>query len=35
VQGVIDANDGWRQLLLRLDDEIAPGIDEARRALGV
>jgi uncharacterized Ntn-hydrolase superfamily protein len=35
VRRVIDANDGWRQLLLRLDDEIAPGIDEARRTLGL
>jgi uncharacterized Ntn-hydrolase superfamily protein len=34
VRAVIDANDGWRQLLFRLD-EVAPGIDEARRALGL
>ena len=35
VRSVIGANDGWRQLLLRLDDEIAPGIDEVRRQLGL
>jgi uncharacterized Ntn-hydrolase superfamily protein len=35
VRGVIDANDGWRQLLLRLEDDIAPGIDEVRRQLGL
>jgi uncharacterized Ntn-hydrolase superfamily protein len=34
VRKVMAANDGWRQLLLRLD-EVAPGIDEARRALGI
>jgi uncharacterized Ntn-hydrolase superfamily protein len=34
VRRVIEANDGWRQLLLRLD-EVAPGIDEARRYLGI
>jgi uncharacterized Ntn-hydrolase superfamily protein len=33
--GVISANDGWRQLLLRLEDEIAPGVAEARRELGL
>jgi uncharacterized Ntn-hydrolase superfamily protein len=32
---VIAANDGWRQLLLRLDDDLAPGIGEARGALGL
>ncbi len=34
VRRVIDANDGWRQLLLRID-EIAPGVEEARRVLGL
>lgn len=34
VRAVIEANDGWRDLLFRLD-EVAPGIDEARRALGL
>jgi uncharacterized Ntn-hydrolase superfamily protein len=34
VRRVMEANDGWRQLLLRLD-EVAPGIDEARRVLGI
>ena len=33
VKRVMATNDGWRQLLLRLDDDLAPGIDEARRAL--
>jgi len=33
LERVIAANDGWRQLLLRLDDEIAPGIAEVRREL--
>jgi uncharacterized Ntn-hydrolase superfamily protein len=32
---VIAANDGWRQLLLRLDDDLAPGVGEAREALGL
>jgi uncharacterized Ntn-hydrolase superfamily protein len=35
LQGVIAANDGWRRLLLRLDDEIAPGVAEARSELGL
>jgi uncharacterized Ntn-hydrolase superfamily protein len=30
---VMATNDGWRQLLLRLDEDLAPGIGEARRAL--
>ena len=34
VRAVIEANDGWRDLLFRLD-EVAPGVDEARRALGL
>jgi uncharacterized Ntn-hydrolase superfamily protein len=34
VRRVIAASDGWRQLLHRLD-EVAPGIDEARRYLGL
>jgi uncharacterized Ntn-hydrolase superfamily protein len=32
---LIEANDGWRQLLLRLDEEFSPGIGEARRQLGL
>jgi uncharacterized Ntn-hydrolase superfamily protein len=35
VKRVIAGNDGWRQLLLRLDEELAPGVDEARRELGL
>jgi uncharacterized Ntn-hydrolase superfamily protein len=35
VQRVVASNEGWRQLMLRLDDEIAPGIAEARRELGM
>jgi uncharacterized Ntn-hydrolase superfamily protein len=34
VRAVIEAHDGWRDLLFRLD-EVAPGIGEARRALGL
>jgi uncharacterized Ntn-hydrolase superfamily protein len=34
VQRAMEANDGWRQLLLRLD-EVSPGVDGARRALGI
>jgi Flp pilus assembly protein TadD len=35
VKRVMAANDGWRQLLLRLDEELAPGVDDARRELGL
>jgi uncharacterized Ntn-hydrolase superfamily protein len=32
---LIATNDGWRQLLLSLEDEIVPGIAEVRRELGL
>lgn len=35
VATAIAAHDGWRQLLARLDPEIAPGADAVRDALGV
>jgi uncharacterized Ntn-hydrolase superfamily protein len=35
VQRAIDAHHGWRDLLLRLDEEIAPSVESVRRALGV
>jgi uncharacterized Ntn-hydrolase superfamily protein len=35
LQRLIAANDGWRQLLLRLEDEIVPGIEAVRQELGL
>ncbi len=35
VRAALDADDGWRDLLARLDPEIAPAVDLVREALGV
>jgi uncharacterized Ntn-hydrolase superfamily protein len=35
VQRAIDAHQGWRELLLRLDEEIAPSAESVRQALGI
>ena len=35
VQRAIDAHQGWRELLLRLDEEIAPSAESVRRALQI
>lgn len=35
VATALAAHDGWRELLARLDPEIAPGADAVREALGV
>jgi uncharacterized Ntn-hydrolase superfamily protein len=35
VRAALDAHDGWRALLARLDPEIAPAVNEVRGALGV
>jgi uncharacterized Ntn-hydrolase superfamily protein len=35
VQRAIDGHQGWRELLLRLDEEIAPSAETVRQALGI
>jgi uncharacterized Ntn-hydrolase superfamily protein len=35
VRAAVEAYDGWRDLLARLDPEIAPAVDAVREALGV
>jgi uncharacterized Ntn-hydrolase superfamily protein len=35
VRGALDAYSGWRDLLARLDPEVAPAVDAVREALGV
>jgi uncharacterized Ntn-hydrolase superfamily protein len=35
VRRAIDANQGWRELLLRLDEDIAPSAETVRRALQI
>jgi uncharacterized Ntn-hydrolase superfamily protein len=35
VRAALDADDGWRALLARLDPEIAPAVSDVREALGV
>ena len=35
VRGAIELHDGWRELLARLDPEIAPGAEPVREALGI
>lgn len=35
VRAALDAGDGWRALLARLDPEIAPAVNDVRGALGV
>jgi uncharacterized Ntn-hydrolase superfamily protein len=35
VRRAIDSHDGWRDLLIRLEVEIAPGAEPVRRALGI
>jgi uncharacterized Ntn-hydrolase superfamily protein len=35
VRRAIELNDGWRELLVRLDPEIAPGAEPVREALGI
>ena len=35
VRVALDAHDGWRRLLARLDPEIAPAVEAVREALGI
>jgi hypothetical protein len=35
VSRAIELNSGWRELLARIDPEIAPGAEPVRAALGV